>query len=124
MKNINKTYLKISILLFIIEVIIALFINDQFVRPLFGDYLASILLFYLMATFIRISENRIAVYALLTSYIIELLQYIQILKLVKMNKIKIVTILFVTSFSWIDILAYTLGILTVVVLHNFKKLQT
>jgi hypothetical protein len=114
MKSINKTYLVISILLLIVEIIIALFVNDQFIRPIFGDYLA----------FSKISENKIALITLLISYTIEILQYIHILELLHLNKIKILNIVLGNSFSWTDMLAYTLGILTVLLIHNFKKLQS
>lgn len=124
MKNINKTYLAISILLLVVEIAIALFINDQFIRPIFGDYLASILLFYMIATFSKLSENKIAFITLLISYTIEILQYIHILELLHLDKIKILKIVLGNSFSWTDMLAYTLGILTVLLIHNFKKLQS
>ena len=124
MKNINKTYLVISILLLIVEIIIAIFVNDQFIRPIFGDYLASILLFYMITTFSKLSENKIALITLLISYTIEILQYIHILELLHLDKIKILNIVLGNSFSWTDMLAYTLGILTVLLIHNFKKLQS
>jgi Protein of unknown function (DUF2809) len=124
MKNINKTYLVISILLLIVEIIIALFVNDQFIRPLFGDYLASILLFYMIATFVKISKNKIAIITLLISYTIEILQHIHILERLDLDKIKILNIVLGNSFSWTDMLAYTLGILSVVLIHNSKRLQS
>lgn len=124
MKNINKTYLVISILLLIVEIIIAIFVNDQFIRPIFGDYLASILLFYMIATFSKLYENKIALITLLISYTIEILQYIHILELLHLDKIKILNIVLGNSFSWTDMLAYTLGILTVLLIHNYKKLQS
>ncbi len=124
MKNINKTYLAISILLLIVEIIIAIFVNDQFIRPIFGDYLASILLFYMIATFAKFSKNKIAILTLIISYTIEVLQYIHILEILHLDKIKILNIVLGNSFSWTDMLAYTLGILTVFLIHNFKKLQS
>lgn len=123
MKNINKTYLAISILLLVVEIAIAIFVNDQFIRPIFGDYLASILLFYMIATFVKLSENKIAIITLTISYIIEVLQYIHVLELLNLDKIKILNIVLGNSFSWTDMLAYTLGILTVLLIHNLKKLQ-
>jgi hypothetical protein len=124
MKNINKTYLVISILLLVVEIAIALFVKDQFIRPIFGDYLASILLFYMIATFATFSENKIAILTLIISYTIEVLQYIHILELLHLDKIKILNIVLGNSFSWTDMLAYSLGILTVLLIHNYKKLQS
>ncbi len=124
MKNKNKTYLVISILLLMVEIAIALFINDQFIRPIFGDYLASILLFYMIATFAKLSEKKIAILTLIISYTIEVLQYIHVLELLHLDKIKILNIVLGNSFSWTDMIAYTLGILTVLLIHNYKKLQS
>lgn len=122
MENIKTKYLIVSCIILIIEIIIALFVNDQFIRPIFGDYLASILVFYLLATFLKTDLNKIAILSLLISYIIEFLQYIHILELLHLDKIKILNILLGNSFSWTDILAYTIGILTVVLIHNYKKI--
>lgn len=121
MKNIKTKYLIISCSILIIELTIALFVNDQFIRPIFGDYLASILVFYLLATFLKTDLNKIAFLSLLISYTIEFLQYINILTLLHLDKFKILNILLGNSFSWTDMLAYTLGIITVVLIHNFKK---
>lgn len=124
MKNINKDYLLISIAILIVETMIALFAKDKFIRPILGDYLAVILLFYLFATFLKISKNSIALITLAISYTIEGLQYIQILELLHLDNIKILNILLGTSFSWTDMLAYTLGTLTVLLIHNYKKIKS
>ena len=121
MKDIKTNYLIISCILLLIETIIAIFVNDQFFRPVFGDYLAAIVVFYLLATFLKMKLNKIALLTLAVSYLIEFLQYIHILELLHLNKIKILNILLGNSFSWTDMLAYTLGILTVLLIHNYKK---
>jgi hypothetical protein len=121
MKNIKINYLLFSFSILIIEITIAVFINNQFIRPIFGDYLASILVFYLLATFLKTDLKKIAVISLLISYTIEFLQYINILEVLHLDKIKILNILLGNSFSWTDMLAYTLGILTVVLIRNYKK---
>ena len=121
MKTIKTKFLIISCSILLIEITIALFINDQFIRPIFGDYLASILVFYLLATFLKTDLNKIAILSLFISYTIEFLQYINILELLHLDKIKILNILLGNSFSWTDMLAYTLGIMTVALIHNYKK---
>ena len=124
MKNINKDYLLISIAILIAETMIAVFAKDKFIRPIFGDYLAVILLYYLFATFLKISKNKIAVITLAISYIIEGLQYIHILELLHLDNIKILNILLGNSFSWTDMLAYTLGTLSVLLINNYKKIKS
>jgi len=124
MKNINTSYLLTALVLLITEIIIALYATDQFIRPVLGDYLAVILLFYLFAAFLKSSINKIALLTLLLSYMIEGLQYLHILELLHLDNIKILCIVLGTSFSWTDMLAYTLGALTVLLIHNFKRMHS
>ncbi|WP_298137432.1 DUF2809 domain-containing protein [Flavobacterium sp.] len=124
MKNINIKYLLVSCCILIIEILIAIYGKDDFIRPIFGDYLASILVFYLLATFLKTDLNKIAILSLLISYMIEFLQYINILELLHLDKIKILNILLGNSFSWTDMLAYTLGILTILLIHNPNKIKS
>ena len=121
MKNINKKYLLFSVSLLLIEICIALFVNDQFIRPIFGDYLATILLFCTMASCLNYSKNKLIIAALLISYLIEALQYLNILKILHLENNTILKIIIGHSFSWTDILAYTMGAITVQLLLNYKK---
>lgn len=121
MKKINKKYLLFSVSLLLIEICIALFVNDQFIRPIFGDYLATILLFCTMASFLNYSKNKLIIAALLISYLIEGLQYLNVLKMMHLENKTILKIIIGHSFSWIDILAYTMGAITVLLLLNYKK---
>lgn len=121
MKIIKLPYLIISLLLLIVEITIALYSKNEFIRAVFGDYLAVILLFYLLATFLRISLYKIAFLSLLISYLIEGLQFIHVLELLGLENHTVLKIVFGTSFSWMDMLAYTLGALTVVLIQNYKK---
>ncbi|HLP64574.1 DUF2809 domain-containing protein [Flavobacterium sp.] len=124
MKKIKLSYLLVSIALFITEIMIAIYAKDDFIRPLLGDYLAVILLYYLLATFFAVSKTKIALLALAISYVIEGLQYLNILKLLRLEDYSILRIVLGTSFSWTDMLAYTLGIVTVLFIHNFKKIKS
>jgi Protein of unknown function (DUF2809) len=121
MKNIKLSYLIIGLVILIVEITIAVYAKDGFIRPILGDYLAAILVFYLLATILKTSENKIALLALSISYLIEGLQYLNILKLLNLEQHKLLRIVFGTSFSWMDMLAYTLGITTVLLIHNYKK---
>jgi hypothetical protein len=124
MKNIKLPYLLISIIILIVEIIIAVFAKDQFIRPIFGDYLAVLFLFYFFAAFVKFSKNTIALITLLISYTIEGLQYIHILEVMSLEQYPLLKIIFGTSFSWTDMLAYTLGTLTILLIHNFNKIKS
>lgn len=124
MKKLKIKYLIISIILLIVELLIAIFVNDNFIRPIFGDYLAVILLYCILATFLKLSKSKIAILALLISYFIEGLQFIHILQLLNLEQYTLLKIIFGTSFSWTDMLAYTMGILTILLIHNFNTIKS
>lgn len=103
----------IFILLFLVEVGIALWIDDAIIRPFFGDFLAVIVLFFLLKTFLAISDLNLAFASLSIAYFLEFLQYCNFLKLVGLEKYKIIAIVLGSSFDWRDIFAYTLGIFAI-----------
>jgi Protein of unknown function (DUF2809) len=121
MKPIKFNYLCLSMLLLITEILIAIFAKDEFIRPILGDYLAALFVFYLLASFLKISETKTALLALSICYFIEGLQFLNILEQMNLEKYTVLKIVLGTSFSWMDMLAYTLGIITVLLIHNRKK---
>jgi hypothetical protein len=101
------------LMLFIVEVGIALWIDDAIIRPFFGDFLAVIALFFLLKTFLVISDLNLAFVSLSIAYFLEFLQYCNFLKFFGLEKYKIIAIVLGSSFDWRDIFAYTLGIFAV-----------
>ena len=53
----SRKYFSLTVSLFLIEVCIAVFIDDQFIRPFIGDVLAVILLYYFVKCFWKIRSN-------------------------------------------------------------------
>lgn len=108
----------IFISLLFIEVLIAVFVNDSFIRPFVGDFLAVILLYYLFSSFYEISPIKTALIVLFIAYLIEWLQYIHFIELMGWGDRKLLKIILGSSFDWGDILAYTLGIGAVLFFHK------
>ena len=109
----NKRYFLYTCILFLIELVIAFFVRDRFIRPYGGDFLAVILLYYLVRTFFDISAYKVAIGVLFFSYVVEGLQYFQIVNLLGLKGNRPAEIIIGTAFSWEDIVAYTLGIILV-----------
>lgn len=105
----NRKYLLFSILLFLIEVMIALFVRDGFIRPYVGDFLVVILIYCVVRTFITASPVKVAIGVLLFSYFIEVLQYFQIVDRLGLSGNVIAKTVIGFGFEWWDLLAYTLG---------------
>lgn len=120
MLTFHKTYFILSILLFIIEVLIALFAHDEIIRPYVGDLLVVVLLYCLIKSFLNWSTSTTAVWVLLLSYLIETLQFFNIVQHLGLSGSKIANIIIGTYFTWLDILAYTLGILLVLAIEKLK----
>ena len=118
----QKRYLILTIFLLLVEVLIALFINDTFVRPYIGDLLVVVLLYCFLRTFINLPALAIALMALLFAYFIETLQYVDFISSSGLQNSRLARILLGNSFDWGDMLAYTLGIISVIAIERiFEK---
>ena len=113
MAQLNKKYLIIATILFIIEILIAVYVHDDIVRPYIGDLLVVILLYCLVRSFLKISMSIACLSVLLFSYLIETLQYFNFVQLIGLGHSQAANIIIGNYFTWIDIVAYTLGILLV-----------
>ena len=114
-------YFIATVLLFLIEVLIAIYVDDNFIRPYGGDYLVVILLFCFVKTFLKIPTLWTAAGVLLFAYLIETLQYFDLVGKLGLKHSRIANIVIGNSFAWMDMLAYTLGILTIMIVHYFVK---
>ncbi|MBP8066130.1 MAG: DUF2809 domain-containing protein [Flavobacterium sp.] len=120
MLTVNKNYLFVTVLLFIVETLIAIYVHDQFIRPYLGDVLVVILIYCFVRSFLKIPVVLAAFGVLLFSYFIELLQYFNFLTVVGLENHKIARIVLGSSFEWLDIVAYTFGFFLVLLLENLR----
>ncbi len=111
----NKTYLIASIILFIVEVLIAIFLKDGFIRHTFGDYLAVILLYCMFKSCITTKPFYIAIVVLIISYGIEFLQLTNFLEMINLDNNKLAKIILGSTFSFSDLIAYTLGFISILI---------
>lgn len=116
MYRLHKGYLAFSLLLLLIEILIAAYLNDRFIRPYGGDFLVVILLYCLMRSFFKISVLRTALAVLLISYLVEISQYFRLADLLGVRS-RVLRIVMGSYFTWNDILSYTLGIIFVLFLE-------
>lgn len=117
----NKYYGLLALCLFIIEVLIALYVHDAFVRPYLGDVLVVILIYCFVKTFVDTPVLPTAIAVLVFAYLIEWLQYLQIVNWLGLQQNVIARTVIGTTFQWGDILAYTLGILVVLLVEKVRK---
>jgi hypothetical protein len=118
MLTFNKKYFGFAVVLFIVEVCIALYINDRIIRPYIGDVLVVILLYCAVKTFFNLAPFKVAAGVLLFAFLIEVLQYFKIVKLLGLQHNKLANTVIGNSFAWADIVAYIAGILIVLWLER------
>ena len=118
MLTFNQKYCLFALTLFVVEIFIALFVHDNFIRPYIGDYLVVILIYCAVKTFVKASSLKVATGVLLFSYAIEILQYFRIVDRLGLSDNVIAKTMIGYGFDWLDLLAYTLGIITVLILER------
>jgi hypothetical protein len=114
MLRFHKGYFLLALLLFIIEVLIAAFAHDRFVRPYVGDFLVVIFLYCFVRSFFKTPYLWVAVSVLLFSYVVEVSQYFHFIRHLGLQQSRLANLILGSGFEWKDLVAYTLGILLVI----------
>ncbi len=113
MFSFQKQYFFPLVVLFIVEVSIAIFVHDKFIRPFAGDFLVVIMLYCGVKSFIVNNVFVVALSVLLFAYFIELLQYLKLIRYIGLQHSRLANIILGKYFTWHDIISYTLGIIAV-----------
>ena len=120
----KKAYLISFILLLLIETGIAIWVKDDFIRPYLGVFLVLILIFCFLMFLWRISVLKGLLIVLIFSFTVEFFQLINIAKVLQYQPPEIVMIVLGSSFSLLDLLAYSLGILFCLVTEIIQTRRT
>ena len=125
MMKFKLKYFMITLLIFVVEVLIAtVFKNLFFIRAYLGDVLVVMLIYTFILSFFNI-QNRIKLLVgiFIFSVFIEVLQYFKTADLLGFKEGSIPHIVLGNSFSWIDIICYGIGCVLVFILNKFTKNQ-
>ncbi|WP_299118752.1 DUF2809 domain-containing protein [uncultured Winogradskyella sp.] len=114
----NKNYLVLAHSLFLIELAIAFIIKTGFIRYTFGDYLVVILLYAIIRGCSSLSVRASALVVLFIAYGIELLQLTPFLNYLNLQDSFTASLIFGNTFHFTDLVAYTLGIGTVLLVET------
>jgi uncharacterized protein DUF2809 len=115
----SKKYLFLTVILFAVEVCIALFVKDAIIRPFVGDALVVILIYCFFRIFLNISYRKIAPGVLLFACLIEVLQYFDYVALMHLENHRVISVVLGRTFEWIDFIAYFTGFLFILLIENF-----
>ena len=108
-KKYRLVYLSIFVLLLAIEVLIALYVRDSFIRPYFGDVLVTVLLCCLVRIFLPMGVKLLPLYVFAFAVGVEVLQYLNIVSLLGLDEYSFFRIVIGTTFSFSDIVCYLIG---------------
>lgn len=111
----HKTYFLLAVLLLITEVLIALYVRDSIIRPYVGDFLVVMLVYCFIRAFLNGLVKSIAIFTLLFAYLVEFAQYLNVLEWLGLEKNRFARVVLGSSFEWIDMLAYTLGVVFILI---------
>lgn len=120
----NYIYFILTILIFITEVLIAIYLHDGFIRPYVGDFLVVILIYCFVRSFLQAPVIPVALAVLAFSYLVEIMQYFNLVKLIGLEHSRIANIVIGNYFTWTDILSYTLGIGFTILIEKIKPFAT
>lgn len=99
----------ISAVIFIVEILIALFVRDDFIRPYGGDVLVTVLICAFVRIFLPTGIRLLPLYVFLFASAVEIAQYFDFVRLLGLADSAFFSTLLGRSFSWIDILCYGAG---------------
>lgn len=109
-------------ILLLVEIAIALFLKSGFIRYTVGDFLAVILLYCFIKSFFEIKIIYNAIIVLAIAYIIEFLQLYNFIDYLNLRDNKLIRTILGSSFSIQDLIAYSLGVISIVYI-DFKTLK-
>lgn len=110
----NKKYLLLTVVLFLIEVSIALFIEDSIIRPFIGDVLVVCLIYCFLRIFLNINYWKTALGVLIFACAIEILQYFDYVKLLGLEQNRVLSVALGRTFETMDFAAYLAGFLLII----------
>ncbi|HIF9541229.1 TPA: DUF2809 domain-containing protein [Photobacterium damselae] len=107
--RLSMSYLIKSFALFCTLIFIALFVRDSFIRPIGGDILVVIWLYYSFASFIDMQKKWLIGLVLSIAYLVEFGQLIKFNDWIGIEPSSTLSVIFGATFDWLDIVAYTVG---------------
>lgn len=101
------------VLIFAIEVLIGMYVHDNFVRPYMVDILVVVLIYCFVRIFIPQGVKQLPFYVFAFACFIEILQYFQLVDVLGISN-RVARIVLGSTFDFKDILCYAVGFVLIV----------
>lgn len=92
-----------------VEILIALYVHDDFIRPYIGDMLVVIMIYGFVRIFVPVGCRLLPLYVFLFAAGVEGLQYFRLTELLGLSGNRVAQIIIGSVFDWKDILCYGIG---------------
>lgn len=115
-------YLLATIILLITEVLIALYVHDDFIRPYVGDALVVIVLYTFVRILIPEKGRLLPLFIFIFAVVVEILQGIHIVNILGVADNRFLRTLIGDSFDIKDILCYGVGCILLWLYESKRKL--
>ena len=102
------SFLAVFVLLLAVEVLIALFVHDDFVRPYVGDMIVTVVVWSFLRIIFPDRFKLMSLYVMFFAILVEVGQYFHYTELLGITNPVLVTMMG-TSFAWADIACYAVG---------------
>lgn len=120
--KIKPKYLLLTILIFLVEVLIATVLkNNFFIRAYLGDVIVVMLLYTFVKSFFTVNDTTLILGIFAFSCVVEFAQYFNIAEKLGFQPGSLMYIVIGNSFSWVDIACYSAGCLLLYLLVKLKK---
>ena len=103
------SYFLIFCSLMAVEVCIALFVHDSFIRPYVGDMLVTLLLCCMARVVISDQVRLLPLYVFLFAACVEIGQCFDVVALLGVEDNRLISIALGRTFSWLDLVCYAIG---------------
>ena len=120
----HPRYALAAVIVFLIEVAIALWVRDSFIRPYLGDVLAVILVYLGLRAVSTIRVLPAALTALAVGVAVEITQAADLLGLLGLSDVPVARIVLGTSFSVGDLACYAAGAAIAVLVESRRQAET
>lgn len=110
-------YIISFIVIFCIEVLIALYVRDSFVRPYLGDVLVVVLVYCFVRIFLPTGISKMPFYVFLFACFVEVMQYFQLADTLGVTN-RAARIVLGSTFDWKDIASYAVGCVLIILFER------
>ena len=120
MKSKRVKYFIGFIIVFLIEVFIAVYVHDNFIRPYIGDILIIICIYLFAKTIFLNKLKHLSLYVLILAIVVEVMQYFNLANLIANNN-RVMKIILGSTFDIKDIICYVIGYIIIVLTEKMIR---